>query len=101
MRGCFLGENIMAIKKNLLAKKIYESYLEKGYYLEKDKTGKEVRVSTPVINPNLNITFSIAELLEIMNSNSRNRGFTAGLYDRMIREHIINCDEELKETKGS
>jgi len=91
----------MAIKKNLLAKKIYESYLEKGFYLEKDKTGKEVKIETPVINPNLNITFSIAELLEIMNSNSRNRGFTAGLYDRMIRGLIIDCDNAHKETEGS
>ena len=91
----------MAIKKDLLAKKIYESYLEKGFYLEKDKTGKEVQVSTPVINPNLNITLSIAELIEITNSNSRLRGFTAGLYDRMIRGLIIHCDNAHEETKGS
>lgn len=91
----------MAIKKDLLAKKIYESYLEKGFYLEKDKTGKEVQVSTPVINPNLNITLSIAELIEITNSNSRLRGFTAGLYDRMIRGLIIDCDNAQEETKGS
>tara|TARA_Y100001937_G_scaffold122648_1_gene184195 strand:- start:409 stop:690 length:282 start_codon:yes stop_codon:yes gene_type:complete len=87
----------MAIKKNLLAKKIYESYLEKGYYEEKDKTGKIIKVATPVINPNLQISFSVAELLEIMNSASRTRGFKADFYDRMIRDHIINCDEAEKQ----
>jgi len=91
----------MAIKKDLLAKKIYESYLEKGFYLEKDKTGKEVQISTPVINPNLNITLSIAELIEITNSNSRLRGFTAGLYDRMIRGLIIDCDNAQQEIEES
>ena len=69
--------------------------------MRKDKTGKEVQVSTPVINPNLNITLSIAELIEITNSNSRLRGFTAGLYDRMIRGLIIDCDNAHEETKGS
>ena len=88
----------MAIKKNLLAKKIYESYLEKGFYEEYDKKrDKTIKIKTPVINPNLQITFSIAELLEIMNSASRTRGFKADFYDRMIRDHIINCDEAEKQ----
>jgi len=90
----------MAIKKNLLAKKIYESYLEKGFYEDKDKTGKIVKIATPVINPNQNITFSISELLAITNESSRSRGFNAGLYDKMLRGLIVNADESTNEVNG-
>ena len=58
MRGCFLRRKIMATKKNLLAKKIYESYLEKGYYLE----GRN-KVSTPIINPSSEIKITVQDIL--------------------------------------
>lgn len=79
----------MATKKNLLAKKIYESYLEKGYYLE----GRN-KVSTPIINPSSEIRITVQDILNAMpRATSRDRGFNSDFYDLLLRNLIDKCEE--------
>tara|TARA_Y100001937_G_scaffold71537_1_gene97373 strand:+ start:637 stop:930 length:294 start_codon:yes stop_codon:yes gene_type:complete len=85
----------MAIKKNLLAKKIYESYLQKGKYEVKNNKGKIEEIHTPVINPHCEITIKVSDILKAMpREASRDRGFNSEFYDLLLRQLINEVDEE-------